>query len=277
MDAFARRVGFSPTPAAGLADPTRADQADQPTTRSDRLDRARPGFRFDWSKLLPPADAVPAPLRRRPGHGATGAWSAGRARGRSPTRSSTNTCARCTATSSNRSSTSPTRHPPTATSSPTDSAKPSGCWTPADVFPFACAPPAGPRHRPHHALRPARAASPARRSTGPPASATTAPWAAPPPHQDPRHLDPAPTLRRHLPLARPPRPDLPRRPHRHPQDHRLRRDQRRPQHPRPRHHRPPHRHVIEVEFGGGASAARSPCTASRRRPAWRGPTRSAGR
>ena len=84
-----------PTPAARLADTATADQR-----RPTRATRRRPGprvpVRLGAAAAVP--DALPALLRGRPRHRAAEVSSAGKARGRSPTRSCTSTCARCTTT-----------------------------------------------------------------------------------------------------------------------------------------------------------------------------------
>ena len=106
------------------------------------------------------------------------AWCAGRARDRSPTRSSTTTCARCTTTSSSPSSTSPAKHPPTPTSSPTGSAKPSGCSPPPTCSPTP-APPAARLDIDHtDRLRPRRTPPDAEKHWSTPARATSDPSAA---------------------------------------------------------------------------------------------------
>ena len=79
---------------------------------------------------------------------------------------------------------------------------------------------------------------PDRRSTGPHGWATTAPSAVHQPAQDPRTVDGAPTLQRGPALARPARAGLPRGPHRQPQSHPSREPSRHRDGIRPRHRLP---------------------------------------
>ncbi len=227
MDAFARRVGFTPT---RLPDWLTA------RTHQGASDGApvKPGFVFDWSRLLPSLTMF---LHLSAEDLATGEGGVVRWEGEGPvTHQFVHDHLRPLHAYDLRPVIDLAHQAPTDGYEIPDRLRQAvHLRTPADTFPYSSSTSRAVdldhtrEYTPHaHRSRKARRAGeldPGRepRTSGP----------VPPPDQDPRQLDPAPTLRRHLPLARPPRPDLPRRPHRHPPGHPLRP----PRRDQPHHHR----------------------------------------
>ena len=215
MDAFARRVRVRRRAAAGLA---RGPRLRRRGPRPDR-DPPDPRFGFDWSQLLPPltlylhlsADDLAA---------GTAGWSGGRARDRSPTRSCTSTCDRCTAT------TSPVidlahQAPVDAYEMPDRLREAVRLRDPGRRVPLLAPPPAA-RVDADHTLP--YDPTPARPSRQPRQWSTRLGNLGPLGRFHHRIKTHGKWMLRQpfdgiLPVARPARPGLPRRPHRHPQDH----------------------------------------------------------